>query len=356
MTGWLKALALLPLLASWGWDTPPEEPDPPDPPGPTLQGSFATLTQDTDGAIRFTTIDVETREATHTPMVQFENLEYMSGMWVMPGTERVLFSGGPHHNLRYIYIANIDGTEAQEIERFRSVHGISFGGGGGLELSPDGRSMLFRGADVMLLLPIGEGNVPAAEPVCVTCEGLVFEGDTLRHIVGSNWGDDENHIVIAASDVAIPGVIDSYDLHIYLIDIETQSIERRLTTQPIRAIGLSLAPGGRTAIASRSVIDSQGFDRRERDLITEHGTVPWPLPLPSGYTAPTVGNASVMQWRWGQDGRHLVANQKLTEAPPGLDEPYAIGVIDSEDPELTWQEYGEVNLGSRIRPVPRFSK
>lgn len=60
--------------------------------------------------------------------------------------------------------------------------------------------------------------------------------------------------------------------------------------------------------------------------------------------------------RWGNDSRHVALYQRLANTPPGLTEPYAIGVIDTEDPDLTWMEYGNTNVGTRTRPFPLFSK
>ena len=351
----IAVAGLLAALMFVGCDatTPPDPPDPPDPPVATLVGSFAALTLAPDGAVRFTTTDVETGEVTHTPMVQFENLTRMREMWVSPDGKRALFRGSLGPDVEVVYVANTDGTEAHEIELFRNVYGsnytLSF------KWSLNSHNILYDELFYISVLPIGSGNIPYPEPIRIADRSFVVEGDTLQHIRGAAWGEDGDHVVVAASIDKNTGTpLAPIDLDVLLFRIPSMGggsgvFERRLTTQPIRAYLLHLARGGHSAIAS---LDSSIPGTLA--LITEDGARSRRLVLPEGYTTEGQSSADITRVRWGANGRHVVLSQRLTSTPAGLTEPYAIGVIDTEDPDLAWHEFGKVNVGAKTLPVPLF--
>ena len=159
-------------------------------------------------------------------------------------------------------------------------------------------------------------------------------------------------MVFAASvEETVGSPIDPIDLDVFVFKVPTEGngpgvFERKLTTRPIRAYYVDLARGGRAAVAR---LDASIPGRLA--LVTESGTLSRRLAFPSGYMTET---GTITEVQWDKGGRHVVLYQQLTSTPLGLSEPYTIGVIDSEDPDLMWHEFGQVKVGTQAPPVPLF--
>ena len=203
----------------------------------------------------------------------------------------------------------ISGMDAQSPVRLDQS-----GGTWGLQWSPDSRRLM---VDNDWVGEITSDDSLVGTPVCVSCQFPNYK--TGLPVWGSN---SETVLVLAPTDPTTPRPT-AYQL--YEVDLRSPENPRQLTTDPIS--GGLVEPGG------AHIVSREGTSYNLFHVSSGENRV-FDLPANGGE------DLRVRDMIWNRDGRYLLFRY-LPEPGEGS-EAQAVGVIDTEDPELRWQPLPEV--------------
>lgn len=302
------------------------------------RGVLAYLTWEPDGTASFDTRDVRSGRVDRIAMIANPARPRFERMIPSPNLSRAVYIWTTP-DVTHFVISNLDGTDSYDLTG--ESRGFS---GDRLSWSPNGSSLMMGG---MFMAPFvydfGPTNVPAGESICLACKDLVFQSDTLQYFRGASWGDDSDHIVIAASTKKDEQDAPYKSTHLYLLNVRSGIIEQKLTSVPMSGLAFEIARGGRAAVALRGD-PSPGT----QTLISDGGNRVRALSLPPGYVPSSNYSTKI---RWGGDGRHVLLYQDLAVTPSGQDAHFSIGIIDTHSEDLLWIEKGFFDFDTLPEPV-----
>ena len=299
-----------------------------EPPPGAIDGSLVFLTE-ADGVISLTTVDVATRERVTTPMEPFPGLDHVSRLRVSPDMGRVLYNSVPGPHQEYTWLAPPDGTNPQ-LQPDMSGGCCGYLQLKGFEWGPESRQVL-PVFSTLHVVSFGADNVPERTVASIE-EGLLTpEGEPLLQFRGWSWGHDADHVVVAANTEAPQHPVDPVEAHVYLVDLATGTIERRLTERPLVGTG-SISRG--EASRPSSAGERMGSASTSSSMRAYGPPAFSPGWVPRAARAPNRGVGR---------GQPLVHDSgRSRSASAGRRQEYTLGVLDSQDPDLQWREFGDL--------------
>ena len=249
-------------------------------------------------------------------------------MRVSPDMARVLYSYVPGPDSEVAMLADAGGTDVQY--QSNMANGQGYMELKGFEWGPEGRQVLYPYGGRLRVDSFRSDNTLERVVAEISPGDLSYDGEPLLQFRGWNWGDDSDHIVVAATTETATFPEPS-KAHVYLIDLASGGVAERLTERPLVGTGFSIAKGGGAAV----VLGRAGTSM---DLVTNAGQIALPLSVPDGYPE----RRGLPAVSWGEDSRSFTIQSSLEGPRPDTDQSFTLGIIDSQDPDLLWREFGDL--------------